>query len=374
VPRSTHPIGQLGVLLLLALAAGPAGATSYTLSLIAPPTGATAFNVMASGYGDKRLNNSGQIIGSATIGTAAAPTGYLRNANGSYTPIGGATATTNVTAIGLNASGQVVGYSALGGSYAHAVRWTSGGAVQDLGTYGGQLYSRANAINAGGTVVGYGYGGGADTALLWSASGNVQSLGIAGQAKSINASGQVAGITADGRGFLWSSGSATQYLNAPSGYNVRITGINDLGQVAGYFLGSRIENDIAFVWSGGTNYTQIGSADEFRLSYTTNNNNLGQNLIMMDDVFGLLNYYVWTEAAGLQAIESPLTAANGWSNVYLTDINDLGQILGIGVYNSAWQTFLLNPVPAPAGLALFATGLLGLGLARRFAHGAIRAA
>ena len=372
MPRSATPICRLGALLGLGLGlmAAPAGATSYSLTAFAPPSGATSFAAGPSGdYGGNKLNNAGQIIGAGSGGGLAYPTGFLRNANGVYEQIGGSTYWTAVALNGLNASGQAVGYSAFGGGQVHAARWTSGGAVQDLGTYGGQLYSRANAINAAGTVVGSSYDAAFVNAhaVLWSAAGTVQSLGIAGEANSINALGQVAGKASDGRAFLWSSGS-TQYLTAPTGYSAQVTGMNDLGQVTGFFRNPDTENVLAFIWSGGGTYTQLGiaSTDPYYASaYSINN--LGQALVAMDDINGNPGDYIWTQAGGAQPLVTPATAANGWTQVSYTSINDLGQILGFGTYNGVQQAFLLTPldVPAPGGFALFATGLLGLGLTRR---------
>jgi probable HAF family extracellular repeat protein len=364
---------------LLGLAAPPAGATSYSLTRFAPPPGTTDFIGGGAGAGGNKFNNAGQIIGQATGGVATSPTGFLRNANGVYEQIGGTTYGATVTPYALNASGQVVGTSALGGCCNHAVRWGSGGTVQDLGTGGGSnLYSRAYAINAAGTVVGYSSGASDANSqvLLWSASGTVQNLGIAGQAMSINGPGQVAGNTSDGRAFLWSSGSSPQYLSAPAGYDsARVTGINDLGQVIGSFYNEISENYVAFVWSGGVSYTKLGGNSYLDYTRATSINNNGQVLLNSDNLNGGFGDFIWTQATGAQLIDNPATAANGWTQVSLTSINDLGQILGFGIYNGVRQAFLLSQtdVPAPAGLAVFASGLLGLGFALRRRAGAGRA-
>jgi probable HAF family extracellular repeat protein len=60
----------------------------------------------------------------------------------------------NSSAIAVNATGQVVGYSELRDGSTHAFSWTEQGGMIDLGTLGGQ-YSVANAVNASGQVVGW---------------------------------------------------------------------------------------------------------------------------------------------------------------------------------------------------------------------------
>jgi probable HAF family extracellular repeat protein len=59
----------------------------------------------------------------------------------------------NSIADGINASGQVVGYSATTGGDSHAFLY-SGGIMTDLGTLGG-AESIALGINDGGQIVGY---------------------------------------------------------------------------------------------------------------------------------------------------------------------------------------------------------------------------
>jgi len=54
----------------------------------------------------------------------------------------------------------------------------------------------------------------------------------------------------------------------------------------------------------------------------------------------------------------PGTAA-GWTNMYLVDVNDSGQIAGWGQFGGEARAFLLSPaapVPEPAGLLTMALG------------------
>ena len=136
-------------------------------------------------------------------------------------------------ATGINASGQVVGYSYTAGNAAELAFLYSGGVLTNLGTLGGSQ-SAASAINNAGQVVGQAYttGNASADAFLYSA-GVMIDLGAGPNsgATGINASGQVVGFDASG-GFLYSGGVMTS-LPTLGGSSSQPAGINDAGQVAG---------------------------------------------------------------------------------------------------------------------------------------------
>jgi probable HAF family extracellular repeat protein len=118
----------------------------------------------------------------------------------------------------INAAGQVGGTAAVSGGQLHAMRWTPGAGMQDLGVFpGGGTTSAGYAINASGLVAGDSEtnAGGNAHAALWSAGGGPPlDLGTLGGVPSyswaINSSGQVAGssvnATGQTRAYLWTSG------------------------------------------------------------------------------------------------------------------------------------------------------------------------
>ena len=158
--------------------------------------------------------------------------------------------TTDSEAYGINASGEVVGYSWTRFNAAFHAFLYSGGVMHDLRTLGG-TYSDASGINASGQVVGWSdtSGDAAYHAFLYSGGvmHDVGTLGTESRATGINSSGQVVGnalIPSSGfsHAFLY-SGGVTQDLNSLisplSGWNLyNATAINDLGQIVGYGFNS----------------------------------------------------------------------------------------------------------------------------------------
>src|SRR2546425_7732157 len=143
----------------------------------------------------------------------------------------------------INAGGEVEGQGDTGGLYGseHAFLG-SNGVMTDLGALPGGGSSSALGINNSGQVVGWSLlaGGGTTHAFLWS-NGVMTDLGTLGgglsQAFGINDSGQVAGQAhiADGNehAFLWRNSVMTDLGTLPGGRSSTALGINNWGKVEG---------------------------------------------------------------------------------------------------------------------------------------------
>ena len=141
-------IAALTVVLLLSVVVGNAwGAVQYTVTDLGTLPGCTTS--AASG-----INASGQIVGRASV-SGGYPTYAFLYGNGVMADLSALHGILSC-ANGINDSGQVVGYARLGGSSNHAFLY-SNGTLTDMGAPFGGPSSFALGINASGIVVGDAY-------------------------------------------------------------------------------------------------------------------------------------------------------------------------------------------------------------------------
>jgi probable HAF family extracellular repeat protein len=194
----------------------------------------------------------------------------------------------------------------------HAFIWNSSGGLTDLGTLGGDR-SYALGINDSGEVVGYSDLAGNTNrhAFTWTASGGMVDLGTLpggawSQGEKINASGEVSGevLNANNRQVpaFWSASTGwvafgqTPQTSGSYGYS-----INDSGVVTGQTYVGAVVN--AFYWrqGGGIRFTPPLSSGLHMAAYDINNRNyvVGEGILPPD---GRWEAFVWSEAAGTVGI------------------------------------------------------------------------
>jgi len=315
------------------------------------------------------INASGQVVGSSYMPGNVQEHAFITGANGQGMRDLGTLGGQSSYASAVNDSGQAVGsYYGQGNPGRAFITDANGQGMRDLGTLGGSV-SYAHAINASGQVVGDSKtkGDAASHAFVTGANGvGMTDLGTNGQAMSyargINASGQVVGFVGatdgDGQpkeGHLFITGPNAQGIESLGigGPNSTVEAINDEGRVIG-----SLEKGGAFVTGPkGAGITTLGTEG----SYAFGINALGQ--------------VVGTDG---QAFVTGVGGVGKWNlnslvdflpkDVYLVDargINDAGQIIANG---SDLHAYLLTPsVPEPETQGLLIAGLAVLAIFSR--HG-----
>jgi probable HAF family extracellular repeat protein len=262
---------------------------------------------------------------------------------------------------GINSNGVVVGNSA-GRGIVH-----SNGVTQIIGGFSGSPFSSvANGINDAGQVVGSAWNTEGNQRATIASNGSLTDLGAlnggswsAGNA--INSSGQVTGasqtaygahafVTRNGQmvdlgAFAW--GTSTGYA------------INDAGQVAGTSHVTSNEKH-AFITTVDDQMIDIGLAGYSSEAFGINNT--GQAVGYFGDNSGGAKRAFVTINGVMTDLNTLISASLGWTLSTAYDVNNSGQIVGVGIAaNGVQRAFLLNPVtsvPIPGAIWLFGSMLL----------------
>ena len=317
-------------------------------------------------------------------------------------------------AFGINNNGDVVGQASFAGATSATAALWSNGVVSNLGTLGGNT-SSASDINDYGVVVGKSYtvDGVVMQAFKWDRSNGMQALSTLSEngsgAAAINNAGQIVGSARNGmdqnRPVLWDSAGIHEQSVLSSLYGGYASDINNSGQIVGMSRGAGADH--AMLWSngvgrdlgtfggsGGSSAKAIndkGQVDILTRVGTNMYNAIWNNGVLQDrlpdlgsgstdgsainnsgqvvgnaSIGGSLHAILWQDGAIIDL--NSLVKGTGWTLLCATDINDKGQIVGYGTNGAGYSAFLLTPdaapVPIPAALPLFGSGLAVLGLFR----------
>jgi len=278
------------------------------------------------------VNAAGQAVGGSGYPHGAQTHAFFWEKRGGIRDLGTLPGGDYSAAFGINDAGTVVGTSNTSTSM-HAFTWTSAQGLRDLGALPGANSSSAFAINNQGVIAG---SSGAHAAL-WNG-GAVQDLGTLGgqtsEAHAVNNSGVVVGVSdssAGPRAFLWKDGSMQDLGVLPGDTSSRADHINDSGMVVGASEGSGGVR--AFVWTSAGGIQPLSSSSDNGYSEAFAVNNQGQIVGESSSSLGT-RAFLWTSENGMIDLNDAVTGLP--NNVVLIGafaINDTGQIVAIGLQN-----------------------------------------
>ena len=319
------------------------------------------------------LNNAGDVAG--YVSTAASASQAMSWSSGGGFDLLGTLGGDDSFAFAINDSGVAVGRSETGvGTQTRPFRIEPGGMMESLGTLGGNTGS-ANDINANGVITGTASTGSFSRAFLWTEGGGMMEIGgfapgMSSTGNGINSAGHVAGSARNAadqeRAFFWNgAGPLTPVGTIGTGTTSIATALNDSDTVVG-FGGLEMFNSTfgAFVWTSGGGIEQL--TELFTYETRAHDINNGGDIVGWSWInsMGVSRAVLWENAGPIVNLNDRIDAGSGWLLENATNINDAGQIVGVGKLHGQSRAFLLTPVPEPE-LVVIVGITMGLALLAR---------
>jgi uncharacterized membrane protein len=382
--RQTLQRSALLAIGVLALTGSPALAQSYVFSDMG------GLSNLDNPVYTRGINNLGQVVGIQNF-SAGGSSAVLWNGS-TWNPLASPAGTSDAGATSINDFGQIAGYAVpTGVDASFGVRWDNG-VPTPLDTLNN--YDIAYSINSSGQIAGLIWSNQQTShPATWAAGGTAMtelptlggSNGYIFNSHAINNAGDMVGATNTNNddanhGTAW-IGGVTYDLGTLGGTNSEANGINKAGQIVGDAM---LAGDITrpVIWdsfsSSPTDLGTLGGAEGMAMVISDNGLIAGWS----DTAAGVSHITLWDHGHIFdltQFIPADLLAA-GWqslpsgNNSILSsdflDMNNAGVIIST-LYDANLEhaipvMFTPMPVPIPAAVWLFGSGLAGLaGLARR---------
>jgi probable HAF family extracellular repeat protein len=237
------------------------------------------------------------------------------------------------------------------------------GSIVDIGTLGGPK-TKVSAISKGGKVAGKSQiSTGEWHAFIWDEVGGMRDLGIINDSiVAVNDNIEIAGMfRASGwimHSFFWDSEHGMVDLGT-FGYGCYASDLNTSGQITGSSKFLRPGGGYTsrpYLWED-INSNGVSDPGEMKNlgtlgalgSYGEGINDLGQ-VVGYFDVYSskLLHGFIWDELNGMIDLNDRLVEEEGWVFHHATEINNYGEIIGYASDpNNNFAVVLLTPVPDP---------------------------
>ena len=357
--RRVH-VAAVGLATALAVAGGWFPRHQVVDAVVAPPAAyLPVYNLtdLGVGPGDTEswangINASGDVTGWTANGSNQQA---FRYSSGTMTALGQVSTLLQDVGFAINASGEVAGEEADFADFNQltALTWTGTGPSEvDPGR---GVYSFAESLNDGGDVVGFTEPTSNTFDALYAHSGTVDDLNslvttnptnlYLNEGTDIDTAGQIVG---DGsvsggplRAFLFDGGTVTNLgvLGGKASDGTVATAINGSGHIVGYQYGTL---NHAFYWDGSLH--DLGTISGYPFSDASD---INASDWIVGDVGKTANgpLHAMVEAPGgvMTDLNTRVALPRGWTLESATSINDAGQIVGGANDNGKLHGFLLTP-------------------------------